>query len=332
MNQLLETPAQAAALLQKQDRIMIILHRLPDCDTIGSGAALCAALRSLGKEAILFCKDEIPPLYREIFPDITVYHPGTGLPFEPQYLVSVDIASPNLFGKGMEAYSSLTDLCIDHHSTNTCYAKKLLLGAHFAANCEIIFEVIVSLGAAITPEIATYLYCGIATDTGCFKFPNVIPHTFETAARLLRLGANAAKISYYLFETKSEERIKLEQYALSHLELYFEGRCGLFVLPKAVIEQTGASEGDLDGLSNIAKIRRGIQAAVMLQEMRENVYKISFRTTQQSGIDAGVVCAMLGGGGHEHAAGCSVKADAQTAKEMILKAISIQGCIAGGKA
>ncbi len=330
MRQLLETPAQAASLLAKQDRILIIIHRLPDCDTIGSGAALCEALHALGKKAAIFCKDAIPSLYAKIFSDIKVYHPGQGLPFEPRYLVSVDIAAPNLFGSGLEAYASMTNLCIDHHNTNTCYADNLLLIAHAAANCEIIFEVINALNAPITPRIATFLYCGTATDTGCFRYPNVTPHTFETAAKLLRLGADAATIHYLLFETKSAARIRLEQYVLSHMEFYFERRCGLFVLPASVIRESQAEESDLDALTNLAKIHRGVMVAVMIRELQENVYKISVRTTLESGIDAGVVCAMLGGGGHARAAGCTTKADPDTAKEMIIKAISLQGVIAGG--
>lgn len=330
MYQLLENPAKAAALLQKQDRFMIILHRLPDCDTIGSGAALMKALEACGKRAFLFCKDEIPPLYTEIYSDISVYHPGEQLPFEPQFLVAVDIASPGLFGHGLEAYSSLTGLCIDHHATNTCYAKNILMASHYAANCEIIFEVLLSLGVSITPQIATYLYCGIATDTGCFRHSNVTPHTFETAAKLLRLGADAAKISYLLFETKSEQKLKLEQYVFEHLELHFEKQCSLFILPRQVIEDLNSTESDLDNLASLGKTQRGIQVAVMLREMEQNVYKISVRTTEDSGIDAGIVCAMIGGGGHARAAGCTVTATASTAKEMILKALSLQVAISRG--
>ncbi len=329
MKHLLETPSQAAALLQSQDRILIIMHRLPDCDTIGSGAALCKALQSLGKQAALFCKDEISSLYREIFTDITVYHPGTGLPFEPKYLVAVDLASPDLFGSGLEAYSSMTNLCIDHHSTNSCYAENILLMAHAAANCETIFEVILHLHAAITPEIATYLYCGIATDTGCFRYPNVIPHTLETAAKLLRLGADATKVNYLLFETKSEAKLKLEQYVISHFEMYFDKQCCLFVLPKQIIDSLDAGESDLNNLAAMGKIQRGVKVAVMLRELQENTYKVSIRTTGDSGVDAGVVCAMLSGGGHARSAGCTIRADAQTAKEMIIKAISLQVAITG---
>lgn len=329
MKQLLETPAQAAALLAKQNHFLIILHRIPDCDAIGSGYALQLALQSFGKQAMLFCKNDIAPIYREIFQGIHVYHPGDALPFEPRYLVALDTAAPSMFGKGLEAYSALTDLCIDHHATNSCYAKNILLYDHVAANCEILFEVIKALGAAVTPQIATALYCGIATDTGCFKYPNVTPNTLETAAKLLRLGADAKKINYLLFETKSEARIRLEPYVYSHLEYYFDKKCGLTVIPKDLIEECHADDNDLNGLVNLTKASRGVMVAVLLRQLEDAVFKISVRTTEESGIDAGMVCAMLGGGGHSRAAGCTVTADLITAKQMILNAISLQSVIGG---
>jgi phosphoesterase RecJ-like protein len=180
------------------------------------------------------------------------------------------------------------------------------------------------MGVAITPTIATYLYCGIAADTGCFRYPNVIPHTFETAAKLLRLGANATKVNHLLFETKSEARISLEQYVFSKLEFLFAQKCALFILPKAVIEALGAEENDLIGLSNLAKVYRNVQVAVMLRELREQVYKISVRTTKESHLDAGAICARLGGGGHLNSAGCTVKADEATAKEQICHAVAAE--------
>ncbi len=329
MHKLLETPAQAAALLAKQNHFLIIMHRMPDCDAIGSGYALQLVLQSLGKQAVLFCKDDIAPLYREIFPEIKIYNPGDKLPYEPRFLVAVDTAAPDVFGRGLEAYSAMTDLCIDHHSTNSCYAKNILLYDNAAANCEIIFDVIMALGGCITPQIATALYCGIATDTGCFKFPNVTPHTFETAAKLLRLGADSTNIHYLLFESKSEAKLGLESYIYSHLEHYFDKKCGLFVIPKTLIDENEADEADINGLVNIGKALRGVLIAVMLRELEENVYKVSMRTTDQSGIDAGFVCAMLGGGGHKRAAGCTIYADAETAKQMVINAISLQSVIGG---
>ncbi len=313
------TPKQAAAFLKKTDFTAIVMHRLPDCDTIGAAAALQLALSAQGTVCHLLCKDEIPALYREIFGEIQVYPPGESIPFHRQ-IVSVDIASPALFGKGMEDCAKLTSLSIDHHASHTPFAQNTLVLPNAAATCEILFDILCEMGVRITPQIATCLYCGIATDTGCFRHSNVTAHTLEVTAKLLRLGADAAKVNYLLFDTKSKEKLALEQYIFSHLETHFKDRCGLFVLPEAFIRKTGAKEADLNDLVNLAKVQRGIMIAIMLRETDRNVYKVSVRTTAQSGISAAEICQTLGGGGHARAAGCTIKADRRTAKRMILNA------------
>ncbi len=312
----------AAALLNAADNIQIVMHRLPDCDTIGSGAALLSALKGMGKHVLLFCKDEIPALYTAIFEDLTVYHPGQALPFLPTYTVSVDIASPALFGKGMEETAQHTDLCIDHHALHTPFARHSLIIPKAAAACEIMFDLLCAMGARITPQIATCLYCGIATDTGCFRHSNVTPHTFETAGKLLQLGADAAKVNYLLFDTKSAEKLALEQYIFSHLQMHFDNRCSLFILPASVINAIGAKEEDLNDLSNLGKVRRGVDISVMLRQTAENCYKVSVRTTQQSGLDAAKICALYQGGGHARAAGCTLQTTAQNAVQRMLQAVA----------
>ena len=45
------TIREAADFLLRNDNYVLLTHRRPDGDTIGSAAALCAGLRSLGKTA-----------------------------------------------------------------------------------------------------------------------------------------------------------------------------------------------------------------------------------------------------------------------------------------
>ena len=67
------------------DDILILCHKNPDGDTIGSSAALCKALQHLGKTTAVLCSDPIPAMYD--YMQITVYDGS----FTPAFVVAVDV-------------------------------------------------------------------------------------------------------------------------------------------------------------------------------------------------------------------------------------------------
>ena len=158
------------------DDILILCHKNPDGDTIGSGTALCLALQQLGKNAAVLCSDPIPAMYD--YMPITVFDGS----FSPAFVVAVDVAGIQLFGErnNIRDYAEHVNLCIDHHGSNSGYAYETLVDDHAAAAAELLTTLIPEMGAKITPEIASCLYTGVATDTGCFRFSNT---TAETLVR-----------------------------------------------------------------------------------------------------------------------------------------------------
>ena len=114
-------------------------------------------------------------------------------------VIAVDVATENLLGGLQNTYGGKIDLCIDHHGTNTDYAKYLLLNADAAANCEIILKVIKALGVDIDKKMADCLYTGITTDTGCFKYSSATSNTYRSAAELIDLGADNGYINRVMF-------------------------------------------------------------------------------------------------------------------------------------
>ena len=151
----------AAEFLMDNDNFVILTHASPDGDTLGSGFALRAALELLGKKAKVICPDEIPAKFNFIAMQ-------KDIDFEPETVVAVDIADDKLLGSLREVYKDKIELCIDHHRSNTEFAKRLYLEADSGAATECVYNVIEVLGVEITPYIASCLYLGMATDTGCF--------------------------------------------------------------------------------------------------------------------------------------------------------------------
>ena len=306
--------ASAAALLQEQENILIICHESPDGDTTGSAFALGYALRRLEKQVRVVCSDPLPKNCRffwEAFPQEE---------FEEKYVVAVDVADSKLFGDKLEAYKICTDLCIDHHPTNTQYAKNLLLCPQAAATTEIIFEVIGHLGVEVDREIAQCLYTGLATDTGCFLYSNTTAHTHRLAASLMETGIDFAAINRLMFETKTPGRVAMEKLVYNDLKYYFDGRCAVICITQDMLEQTGACGEELEGLASLPRQIEGVEVGVTMKQREDREsFKVSVRTNTQA--DASEICGRLGGGGHAKAAGCLVYGSVEEARMKILDAV-----------
>lgn len=310
---------QCCEILGEMDDIVILSHRNPDGDTLGSAFALHYILKQLGKRSRIECHDGFPKQYSYLLVD---YKPEE---FEPKNIVSVDIADEQLFGDKLNKYRGKVDLSIDHHDTNKHYAKNWLVNDKAAACCEIIEEICNSLeGVALTKLIANCIYTGISTDTGCFRFSNTTEHTHEVAGRMFKAGCDFATINRAMFETKSFGRIAIEREVLNTLELYFDNRCALAYITTDMLKRTGAEESELEGVASMPREIEGVKVGLTLRE-RDNGYKISVRSGDE--ISAALICQKLGGGGHKYAAGCFVEGDLENAKKVILNAVkeSLEG-------
>lgn len=305
------TASQAARLLDGADHILILTHQFPDGDTLGSGFALCLALRKLGKTVRVACSDPIPEKYEYM----TAHIPMPD--FEPAYVCAVDVADVKLLG-GLSVYGDRVDLCIDHHGSNVEYAQSLLLDAGCAATAMLIFQVIQQLGVALDKDIAQCLYTGLATDTGCFAYSNTTPRTHRIAAELLEAGCRYKELNKLLFETKSLSVMAAEREALNSLEMHFSGRAALILISRDMLARTGVTESELDGIAAIPRKIEGVEIGITVKERGEREYKISIRTGEQ--IDACHLCQNFGGGGHARAAGCSIEGSLDEVKTLILGA------------
>lgn len=302
---------KAAKILLDAQNILILTHKSPDGDTLGSAFGLCRSLLKLGKAAKVICSDPIPKKYGYLV---------AGADFEvPDLIVASDIATVGLFGSSLETYAQKVDLCIDHHPSNSGYAKYTFVDTAAAATCEIMTELIDLLGVEIDKDIAQCLYTGLATDTGCLRFSNTMPKTLRTAAALIEKGADNAKLNKLLFETVSRGRLEIERMALETLEYHMNGKVAIITLTKAMYDKAGINESDTEGIASIPARIEGVEAGITVKEDTNSEYKISVRTNGT--LNASKICAELGGGGHSAAAGCRVIGSLDDAKRKILEAV-----------
>ncbi len=313
---------QAVKFLRENDDYLILMHASPDGDTLGCGTALCGALQRLGKSAKAVCPEEIPHKFDYLFDAVKAQD------FEPKTIVCVDVADTKLLGD-MKETGDKAELCIDHHISNTEYAKRTLLDADSAAACEIIYEIINELGVPFDKALANSVYTGTATDTGCFRYSNTTPRTHRIAAEMIGFGADFANINYTMFELKTKGRIKLEQSALNTIEYYADGHIAIIYAPLSMTESIeDIDSDDIGALANIPRQIQGVDIGICAKEKKKGVYKVSLRSSKL--IDCSEIAQLFGGGGHERASGCSFKGGTiEEAAMQVIKACE-QACKKAG--
>ena len=291
------TAVQVAEILKAEDNITILTHFHPDGDTIGSAFALARALRKMGKKVNVINNDEMHPKYAYIWKGIKKQK------FKEQFVVAVDIATEGLLGdKIYEKYAGRIDLAIDHHPTNSFFAKDTCLEGDSAAAAEIIYYVIKALGVEIDEVMASCIYTGVSTDTGCFKYRNTTARSFYIAGVMKDLGADTETINEVMFETKTRGELELERIILENMEYSFDDKLAIAVITQKMYNDTGTTEDECEYIAGIPRQVAGVYIGVTIKERKNGTFKASVRTKPP--IDAGKICSKFGGGGHANAAGC----------------------------
>ena len=308
------TYTEAAAWLNAHDRYLILTHKRPDGDTIGCAAALCRGLRNLGKTAHICPGTEETHLF-------TPYLEGLLAPqdYTPDTVVSVDIAARSLFTKSGQPWLERgIDLAIDHHPSQEFFAKETCLDASRAACGEILYEILRELGQ-VNAETAVPLYVAVSTDTGCFQYGNTTAETHRVAAALMATGIDVFPLNKRHFRTKTWARLQVERLLVERMHRYEDGKIAVAPVSLGLMDEAEATEEDMEDIAAFLGQIEGVETSVTIRELTEGGCKLSVRTS--GGLNATKVCALLGGGGHAAAAGCTVSGTLGKAEEQILDAI-----------
>lgn len=298
--------------LNSHNNFYILTHQYPDGDTLGSAYALCRALQITGKKAKVLCPDIIADKYKYLLNGVVISD------FEPEYIISVDVADKPLLGSLQDEYGSRVDMCIDHHSSNTHYAACCYVDGNRAATAEIIYEIIKQMGIEFDKNIAACIYTGISTDTGCFRYTNATPDSYRIAASMMEYGCDAAAINRIMFETKSRAKLDIERQVIDSIEYYSDNRCAIVYVTADMVRKSGISEDELDGIASIPRKIEGVLMGITMRQKSDNSFKVSVRTND--GLDASKFCMKFGGGGHAAAAGCTVEGSLEYAKKLLADA------------
>lgn len=315
------TLQEIAEILKSKDNFLLLCHKNPDADTLGSALALREALHHIGKTAHISCVhdprgnteflfSEDDDIADRDYGDVTV--------------ISIDIASRSLLGELEEYYGDCIYLKIDHHEISDDFAEFNYTDYSAAACGEIIYEIVKLLNVPLD-IVSAYLYAAISSDTGGFRYSNTTARTHIIAAELLNAGADNAYIDHMLFENRTRSEIRALTAAYSNLHFYLDGAVAAVVITNQIKERLDLDEGDLGVLSSITREIEGVVVGITLRQNKTEPQKYKASVRSEPGFPANVLCSLFGGGGHACAAGAEIIASSpEKALSQIVNHIGIK--------
>ena len=313
MNYVELTARSAAEIILNSKDPVVVMHKNPDADAVGTATALILVLRELGKNAAYACTDSIPKRLEFIIKDLP-----SAEDFKNRTVITADIASPKQMGD-LEYQLGEISLMIDHHEVGEPFAPNYIKkGA--SSSAEVLYgiiEVLEEMGKlSLTKEIAEALYAAISSDTGSFKYSSVTPSTLRIAARLLEFGIDHADIAHRLFSQKTRSQMLAEAYVASNIKTLLDGRIAYVTHSPEVRAEIGCTEDDFECAIDVVRELEGVRVALVARKTDRGGIRASLRSV---GENVAEVAKMFGGGGHVCAAGCSPDAkDERAAAEMII--------------
>ena len=305
--------------------ILIASHAEPDGDCLGSLVALGLALGKLDKTITMYNSSPIPAVYR-FLPGVD--HIVKQMEDAAAYDLAIVLDCGDIIRVGED--SSTIDqipivINIDHHVSNTCFGDVQLIDTDACATAEIIYRLIEALQIPFDKAIATAIYLGILTDTGSFRFSNTNPAAFAISKAMTDIGVEPHTVAQRVFGTYSLGRIKLLNMALNSIEISENGKLSLMTVSRSMLNATGTSTEDIDGLINYARRIEDVKVAALIHEIKNgagkfanmNRYHVSLRS--DSTVDVAKIASQFGGGGHVSAAGFQIESTLVALKEKIIE-------------
>lgn len=308
-----QTTAVVKELLSETKKIVIVGHKNPDADAIGSCLGLSEFLQKRGHSTTV--------LMPNTFPDFLKWMPGSDniLTYdqqaelcekfidEAQLIFTLDFNALNRVGD-LEAPLKNTNakfVMIDHHQQPDSYPIATYSDTSMSSTCEMVYHFIDALEGldSLSETIATNLYTGIMTDTGSFRFSSTSATTHRVIADLIDHGAINNVIHESIYDTNSPDRMTLLGVALKNLRILPEYKTAFISLSQKELDDHNFKKGDTEGFVNYALSIQGIIFAVIfIENKQENIVKMSLRSKGNFSVNE-FARTYYNGGGHTNAAG-----------------------------
>lgn len=297
--------------IECRQRFLVTAHARPDGDAVGSMLACSMMLRQLGKEAHLVSSDCVPLIYRSLPCARTIRQTAR---VEGNYDAVILLECDGVERSRLKGLDGRFLINIDHHVSGRPFADVNWIDSEACAVAEMIYALAMLAKVQVTPEMAACLYAAVLTDTGSFAYHGTDARTFDLASKLVRQGADPVALARDIYFCNPTSKMLLLGAALSNLKR--DGRIAWMWITHEDMLRTHAAEEDCEGIVNYAVGISGVEVAVFLRELDDHRVRLSIRS--KNAVNVAQIAERFGGGGHEHASGCTVAGPLPMATESIL--------------
>ena len=318
------------------ERILLSTHENPDGDGLGSAYAMYHHLKSQGKDCRLIQISHLPHEYEFLNLDqvIETYnsevHDNWISQVELALIFDVgDYRRTRKIGEQLES-NKIHVVNIDHHPdlSDGRFADNFI-NTDAAATGEMVYDFMKAGNVSLTKEIAVGIYTGVVTDTGSFSYSNTNQKCHQIAIECISAGVNTSQIYQSVYENSSKGRVALLGLILNQIEYNDTGELAWFTIDQSMMDKAKATQADVDGFTDFIRKIRGVEVAVMIVEKDNNSCRVNFRSKGKYIING--IAKLLGGGGHQLAAGALAKGSLTEVLSKVLTATNASLAEQNGK-
>ncbi|WP_300410556.1 bifunctional oligoribonuclease/PAP phosphatase NrnA [Lagierella sp.] len=306
-------------IIAKNKSFAVISHLRPDGDNLGSIIAMSRLLENLGKIVYPIQLDLMPDKFNFITNNINFY---SDIIFEVDVVIALDCADKKRLGEVDSLLNSAKDIIkIDHHNTIENYGTLNIVDKDISSTCELLTKIFINLNIEFTPQISTALLTGILTDTGRFLYDSADEETLNISSFLINNGADKKLLMDKLFQSESLNSKKAQLEILKNAHFYYDSNLVILRQTKSILDSYSVSDSDVENAINYYRESKEVKAVVMIKEITETSYKVSFRS--KSGVDVCQIATEFGGGGHIQASGCKIEGPIDVVESKIVERFDI---------
>lgn len=303
--------------IENSKKILIVSHVNPDGDTLGT---MCALKLYIGNKADTLVQTSsdvgIPDTYK-FLPEINLSKNLDNVQDIYDLVIAVDVASIDRIVQKARCIfdNAKMTINIDHHKTNNGYGKLNFVDGTSSSAGEVLFNIFKAKNIHVTKEMAESLYVSILTDTGGFRYENTKPETLEIAAQLIKAGADNADLAKKCYNNKPKNMILFQSAIVSKTEFFFNDTVAVTTIEDVDIKKFNGTNEYTEGIAETLRTIKTVEVSAVLKESGNNSVKVSLRSDN---IDVCEIVKKFNGGGHIHAAGCTIKKPLKTARELLI--------------
>lgn len=310
-------PRELIDALNALQRPVIAGHINPDVDAMGSMLALWRSLPARGVIALPQTHvGKKVAFLKEFVGDVPIADAACQRAADAVVVLDTAGTSRVNIDGGWEAIADRVVINIDHHITNSDYGRINWIVDDAGSTSEMVFHLIRAAGWPMDGATASLLYAGLYADTAGFSLPSATPATFETAAALVRLGADIERVGTFLCRSQHVSDFELLRLVYHNTRLMDDGTIAYSTLTHEEIVRSGCTPEDIDDQVSIPRSLSGIRAALLFSEIEPGVIRINLRG--ENGTPILPVALKLGGGGHQFSAGVRIRGPIKSVVERVL--------------